>query len=157
MEKMKIFLDYFQMMNTSMLCCGVSGCENWLWTENSEVFNLHSSSYADSCILHTEPLYTCIWQRWNFFLNYFQMVNTSVLCCGVSTCGSWLWAENSEVFTLHSSSYGDSCILHTESLYRCIENFLKLLPDGEHLCTLLWCKYMWKLIVSRKFRGVHPP
>jgi len=35
----------------------------------------------------------CNW----IFLNYFQMVNTSVLCCGVSTCGNWLWAENSEV------------------------------------------------------------
>jgi len=33
------------------------------------------------------------------------------------------------------------------------EKFLKLLPDGEHLCALLWCKYVWKLILSRKFRG----
>jgi len=37
------------------------------------------------------------------------------------------------------------------------EKFFKLLPDGEHICALLWCKHVWKLIVSQKFRGVHPP
>jgi len=37
------------------------------------------------------------------------------------------------------------------------EKIFKLLPDGENLCALLWCKYVWKLIVSQKFRGVHPP
>jgi len=55
-------------VNTSVLCCGVSTCGNWLWAETLEVFTLHSSSYGDSCILHTEPLYTCFWQSWNFFL-----------------------------------------------------------------------------------------
>jgi len=150
------------MANTSVLCCGVSACGNWSWTENSEVFTLHSSSYGDSCILHAKPLYTvtciAIGQSWKwFFLKItFRLVNTSVLCCNVSTCGNWLWAKTLEVFILHSSSYGDSSILHTEPLYIHAlgkpENCFKLLPNGEHLCALLWCKYMWKLIVSRKFR-----
>ena len=37
------------------------------------------------------------------------------------------------------------------------EKFLKLFPGGEHLCALLWSKYVWKEILRRKFRGVHPP
>jgi len=76
-------------------------------------------------------------------LNYFQMLNTSVLFFRVSTCGNSLCAENSEVFTLHSSSYADFPILHTESLYMCIgqaKNFFYLFPDAEHLCGLLRCK-----------------
>jgi len=35
--------------------------------------------------------------------------------------------------------------------------FLKLYLDAEQLCALLWCKYMWMVIMCRKFRGVQPP
>jgi len=37
------------------------------------------------------------------------------------------------------------------------EKFVKLFPEGEHLSALLWFKYVWKLIVKRKFRGVQSP
>jgi len=60
------------------------------------------------------------WGKAENFLNYFQMMNTSVHCCEVSTCGNWLWAKNSEVFTLYSSSYGDFCMLNTVPLYKWI-------------------------------------
>jgi len=131
------------MVNTSVLCYGLSTRGYWLHGENSEV---HSSSYCDLCVFHTESLYKlCVLGKLEQnFLTYFWMVNTSVLCCGVIICGYWLCCKTSEVFTLHSSSYGDLRVFHTKSLYMCIgearAKVLKLFPDGKHFCVLLWCK-----------------
>jgi len=48
------------------------------------------------------------WSKQKNFLNNFQRVNTSVLCCGLSTID---WGKG--------------------------EKFFNLFPEGEHLCTLL--------------------
>jgi len=68
----------FTLLTDGEHLCGVSTCGNR---------GVHSS-YGDSCILNTEPYVYVHSEKLKNFLNYFQMVNTSVLCCGVSACAN---------------------------------------------------------------------
>jgi len=49
--------------------------------KNSEVFSLHSSTYGNLYILHTLSLY----KPTKIYIKHFQILNNSVLCCGVCT------------------------------------------------------------------------